>query len=427
MTEIKTSGGNSADSLLHTMTAQNFLTVSTHLELTAKSSTKTDKHTHSIIGNLNVDKYYSSLGEDTSVLMDDAKELLTTDQYITFFQTCGPAYIRSIRRNISLITIFNYENESTTSDSSLYSRLKSYGLVTPGPDIENSKKSQKNVNESSLRITMIARGIGRAADSTSMIPTKMEDYPDTMKAVYKNSQEPNTGAVAGVEIVYYVNSANFGVVANFQTHMDFATCTDEEDGSGNEVTCGTAAEASREAVEVNPMVRKFNTIENAEHVVRVEESVRDKLATIDLMTQCLSRLFEFPLDSANSALRNNKCLDFGQTCPEKTVQGLLTDLLGEDGEGEYYIQRELTRVRGFIAGYYSPCIYELSGEAYNLNEGNFQLTHWMNIPECNHMACTFSSAHWNGATCESAYNVESLQADINKKLLADMFCMPELQ
>ena len=66
---------------------------------------------------MRIERYYSSVREELSSLSDDALTLLDRQDYIGFFKSCGPNYIRSIRRAQEITAIFEF-NESSSEKSS---------------------------------------------------------------------------------------------------------------------------------------------------------------------------------------------------------------------------------------------------------------------------------------------------------------------
>lgn len=70
-----------------------------------------------ITSTMRIERYYSSVREELSSLSDDALTLLDRQDYIGFFKSCGPNYIRSIRRAQEITAIFEF-NESSSEKSS---------------------------------------------------------------------------------------------------------------------------------------------------------------------------------------------------------------------------------------------------------------------------------------------------------------------
>eukprot|EP00587_Corethron_hystrix_P004092 CAMPEP_0113312286 /NCGR_PEP_ID=MMETSP0010_2-20120614/9174_1 /TAXON_ID=216773 ORGANISM="Corethron hystrix, Strain 308" /NCGR_SAMPLE_ID=MMETSP0010_2 /ASSEMBLY_ACC=CAM_ASM_000155 /LENGTH=429 /DNA_ID=CAMNT_0000168075 /DNA_START=304 /DNA_END=1593 /DNA_ORIENTATION=+ /assembly_acc=CAM_ASM_000155 len=428
MIEIISSSGSDKYQGVKSKTVENLIMISRHLEMNSYSNEKTETHTESLVGILSVDKYYASFFEGESSLLEEAVTLIQENQYIAFFQSCGPSFIRSIRRSINVVAIFDYESSQRTTNTTDFFKLQENVMLQPGPDIENEKKKFKDVRESKLRITIRATGMGKAMQG-SMTPTNLGDYIDVMKTVYKGAQHPDTGLVKGIEVVSFINNPSFQLASNFHLQMDITMCYDDNDRS-NEVTCGTEDEVLREQIYVHPMVRKFNTFENAEHVVRIESMVRKRLVTIELFQQCINRLLQLPMNTRNSKLKNHKCvIDSAVRCSERTVQQLLEDLVGDSGgsgEEKYLYSRELSRVRTYIYGYFEPCIIDLSEDMYNIPEGTFQVKHWSTLDNCKEVSCTFEDAHWNGNTCVPSSTISAFINDLNKRLTSEMFCMPKL-
>jgi len=72
----------------------------------SQSESRTQTYKHYIIATMRTERYYSSIDEIHAELSDDARDLLQSGQYISFFQACGPNYIRSINRAAEITAIF---------------------------------------------------------------------------------------------------------------------------------------------------------------------------------------------------------------------------------------------------------------------------------------------------------------------------------
>ena len=60
----------------------------------AASTATAGRKTYRILGNMKVNRYYSSILESTAKMSGDALTLLDREDYVGFFKTCGTTYIR---------------------------------------------------------------------------------------------------------------------------------------------------------------------------------------------------------------------------------------------------------------------------------------------------------------------------------------------
>ena len=62
-----------------------------------------------VVSTMRIDRYYSSVKEEISPLSTSTLKLLDNEDYIGFFKSCGPAYVRSIRRSQEITAIFKFK------------------------------------------------------------------------------------------------------------------------------------------------------------------------------------------------------------------------------------------------------------------------------------------------------------------------------
>jgi len=94
-----------------------YAAIKAEVDYSASSSVERKSNTRMISSTMRIERYYSSVREELSSLSDDALTLLDRQDYIGFFKSCGPNYIRSIRRAQELTAIFKFEEESADTAS----------------------------------------------------------------------------------------------------------------------------------------------------------------------------------------------------------------------------------------------------------------------------------------------------------------------
>ena len=65
-----------------------------------------------MVATMNIMRYYHSVREELSAISEDALTLLDQQDYIGFFKSCGPNYIRGLRRAQELTAIFSFKSTS---------------------------------------------------------------------------------------------------------------------------------------------------------------------------------------------------------------------------------------------------------------------------------------------------------------------------
>lgn len=72
-------------------------------------TSKVETNTRYIVATMRIERYYASVREEVSPLLDEAVLLLERQDYVGFFKACGPNYIRGIRRAQEVTAIFSFQ------------------------------------------------------------------------------------------------------------------------------------------------------------------------------------------------------------------------------------------------------------------------------------------------------------------------------
>ena len=132
-------------------------------------------------------------------MSEDALTLLDAQDYIGFFKSCGPNYVRSIRRAQELTALFKF-----TSASEENAREFALGLKASGAGLDASAsfamKEKYTSITSNLAITVVGYGIGLNAEgSTQLMSTTLEEYNDVMKFAFQSfTQNENSHKIGMV-------------------------------------------------------------------------------------------------------------------------------------------------------------------------------------------------------------------------------------
>ena len=226
----------------------------------AKSSATSKETNHHVLGTLRVDSYYASVDEGASLLSTPAQTLLKGNDILGFFQSCGPAYIRSIGRRSTFLVIFTYTSKEGTKNSSfeaqLKAQLKKFGSSPGETNISAETKAsfEAALKESKLRITVKSIGLGKSKDA-SLIATTFDEFHNVIKNGFIATQDEFTGRVTSMEVVPWVENVQFQSLIG----LEEATLTD-----------GT---------KVPRFKMKLNLNDNAEFYMRVLRVGRAKLDT----------------------------------------------------------------------------------------------------------------------------------------------------
>merc|ERR1711957_1131391 len=185
----------------------------------AKSSGKVTAKTRMIVATMRIERYYSSVREELSPLSEDALTILDQQDYIGFFKSCGPNYVRSLRRAQELTAIFSFTSSSAERSRALSRSLQQTGgsfvtSIEAGSTNANKFKSES----SSMSITILGYGLGLNTEgSSTLVSATLEEYAEVMKFAFKSfttgEDSHNIGMVYGMEIVPWVDNTAFQVAS----------------------------------------------------------------------------------------------------------------------------------------------------------------------------------------------------------------------
>jgi hypothetical protein len=176
---------------------------------------------HNVRVEVNVDTYYASVDESSTNLSDSSRILLANNDIPGFFHSCGSYYVRSLGRTAKFVSIFTYLHEEETRDKQFELQLelaiKGFGaqlikLLGGGgqADLSLSVKSSfaAMARKKRLTITTKAWGLGKN-EKASLISYDLETYKAAIKDAFMSMQDPMTGRVTTMEIVPWVENADF--------------------------------------------------------------------------------------------------------------------------------------------------------------------------------------------------------------------------
>lgn len=406
------------------------------------------------------DRYYTSIDEAEVALIAPAVQLLARGNPVQFFQACGPNYIRSIRRNTEVMSIFVYGTMSVDTDSSMDMKITAMVSNPGGGSVNRAKHSRsekRNSSASGLVIKILASGLSFAAtqhaaeNGGSLVARNLKDFKNVMDTCFKSMQDPYAGFVKSVELVPWTSNAAFMNVLRIDQPMsrtlygcyyneagetvnqfgETEDCFDGSDGTPA-TTCGYDANM-RELFNENLCqvtgtedalhkdIRRFNLISNAEFIARLEDRLRHDLEQMQTHRNCIQDLMSFLPEYYEQDLLNHKRpgAGLGFSGPQMQVKTLLHMLIvgnaieipasasaykgswvgtGVQDENNFIYMRRLVLFTDYLEGYLEPCMLALGETTYGVSMGAMQLYHWTAVSECNRIMCTLpNSLMVNGA------------------------------
>mmetsp|Transcript_28640 Transcript_28640/g.65459 ORF Transcript_28640/g.65459 Transcript_28640/m.65459 type:complete len:484 (-) Transcript_28640:110-1561(-) len=357
------------------------------------TTTQTDTTEQHITALLSVDKYYISADETSAELLPDALSLIEQSLYVSFFQACGPNYIRSIRRTSSIVSDFKYKvTVSSSSEFNLKVTRAFFGFGS----------SSSALSESSMEITIAGFGIA-LQDTKPLRPRTVEQYKEAIDHGFESLKDVAVGNVESIEVVPWMANIQFQNAAELDTLVQ----------TGDSGT-------------LSPFLRRFYLLVNSEHIARLDENVRSRLRMMNMQIACLGALSRFLPDHNNHLLQDlqTRCPAFENCGPSQmTIGNLKNALIGEQSSqaNRYLMQRNSASMSLFIKNYFGPCLQEMARDQYGIEGGRLQSMHWTSMPSCQDVSCSFPGVNWNDSlrTCEASVGD-------NVDLVVDKYCMPTL-
>ncbi len=191
---------------------------------------------HNLRVEINMHTYYASVDEGSTVLSDAAKTLLLNNDIPGFFHSCGSFYVRSIGRTAKFVSLFTYLDETKERNKDFEMQLelaiKGFGgkLMEylsndqSGPrvtlNVRNSFESM--ASKKRLTITTKAWGLGKNQNAT-LIAYDLPTYKAAIKEAFISMQNPMTGRVSTMEVIPWVENANFQNFINLEEEIEDET------------------------------------------------------------------------------------------------------------------------------------------------------------------------------------------------------------
>ena len=247
---------------------------------------------HRMVATIDLDSYYASVDEAQTSLSDSAKNLLTNNDIPGFFDSCGSYYVRSINRRAKLVSVFEYETETTERDyefeGMIESQVKSFGLVTKtrttgawfwkkttsetryeqqGETQTTSNKLQEEFSEkaSKMRLTITTAGFGLGKDEdATLVSYDIESFKQAIIDAFKAMQNPLTGKVVSIEIVPWVENTEFQDYVKLNEAVTIPATKNDKN-------------ITIPAKVLQPYQMKHNINENAEFLAEIKKNDRNLL------------------------------------------------------------------------------------------------------------------------------------------------------
>jgi len=262
------------------------------------------------------DKFSNTLGNDGK-LVKGAAEFLRKGNYVGFFQMCGPGYVRSIRRESEISSVFRYlgdKNEGERSEfADMLRKRIDNGSWTGGNYnlFRDADRLEYHSFYPTLTVSIRAYGISFHSNhyhgNGIMFVKSMDQYMEVINSALSGTHSPEAGTVAALEVVPWSLSVPFYSKSSSGDTKEKETCqeTCNFEGEPCETNCYVAV--------YHPHIKRANAIWNAEFVAQLDQVMAAKLTALRNVMACHTAVRSFPSDSLSRLLRNHKYFnaDFG--------------------------------------------------------------------------------------------------------------------
>ena len=430
-------------------------------EYNSKSSLNSfNEESFMVIDTMRIDRYHSSMKEETSSMTKDATRLLDEQDYIGFFKSCGSSYVRSIRRAQEITSIFKFSTPSIDLAQEFASDLN---VLTQSIETDASFANQAKFISiaDSLDIKIVAFGLGLNPDgSGSLTSTSLEEYSNILAFSFKSFTQTedsgNIGMVYALEFVPWVDNAEFQITSkildenieillprslipkanpksgdtdavfmnNDSTRSQFECkdsfyridkygyCCEEEvlfnialrQYESEEQDVAMSSRVCKPIRKLETSVVKNNMSNNGEFVARLDSVVQYKLNQLFTLQTCLDSVNSFSEKYDNHILKSTDTAKYDASVEGKFTVRELKKVL--DPLNDYSLIRHMSNeLDEFIDMFYRPCIAALFGtnigSSSDIEPKYFMAHGWLTHDACAKISCLADNMRWNrdGSGC----------------------------
>ena len=439
-----------------------YYSVSAAVSASSSRSSKITAQSRVITSTMKIERYYSSVREEISPLSYDAFTLLERQDYVGFFNACGPNYVRSIRRAQEVTAIFKFTSTDTSTASSFAMSLQVSHPIFASAAVSRASSSRFRNSSSSLVIDIIGFGMGLNQEgSETLVATSLEEVKKVMmfsfKSMTQNDDADNIGMVYGMEVVPWVNNLAFQVAAKVAeenviipmprslmaraflktNHSDYTwvqgtsnrslyRCKDDSGGFEvdrygfccedeqlydpstkkyplleNPPVALAGTEVCRPVYNLDKALVKDNMANNGEFVARLDNAMRYKLAQIGSLEKCITAAKAIPSKYLRNYLKSNDSVKYDKDMTTRVTAYAL--LKAVDPLGDYGMLRQLGReLDEWIEMYYGKCLGALYGMGIGAtpdpDASLFMAYPWHSYSECMMLSCVINNMRWDRRT-----------------------------
>uniref|UniRef100_A0A7S1BY16 Uncharacterized protein n=1 Tax=Corethron hystrix TaxID=216773 RepID=A0A7S1BY16_9STRA len=406
-------------------------------------------------------RFQTTIDDSHMMLHSDVDNLLRTGDYVSFYQACGPSYIRSIRRRSEMMTVFTHDPRSFDIKRRLEGRQKLQSQSTDRKyggqdDMDNTHIELRAFGISTLKNEDVEdQGIHIQVRS-------VDDFWDATNYIYRQLQSTkvNAGVPVAMQIVPWHKSPLFQGSSGYLMDMDADICEDV----GPDEICQVGRYPQH--------LKNYNMMINAEHLTRMDDVLKRKMWDVVMMQACKVDLNKLDYVTEDILLVNLRYLTMIEEEPEAANIGASnfegeeeTNSQTEGGEEEHghshrrlhneqyddefknmsakrmrneiftheVFKERLRDLRDYVDHYYSPCASILGQSAGSVHGNSIMLNAWYEHDECMDTVCIMPGVEWHAEDqrCHIPEPVETRRAltteSFDYRLVMKMYCTPTLK
>ena len=414
----------------------------------SSSATRTTGQTNYVIATMRIERYYTSLKEESSKFSDDAILLLRRQDYVGFFKSCGPNYVRGVRRAQEVTASIKFQSSSTETASEFSKSIKGmkYGKRSGAASTQQQKFSSIN---RTVEIKIVGFGLGMSEQgSETLLATSLEEFGMVMKFAFNTmTKAPNAhhiGMVYGMEVRPWTEHVLYQLETGvqddplelplsrslipkayrrsdptdtnfFEAERDEFRCKDpvyeidmygyccEEESLYNheqEEYDSTSPElrVCRPVRTLDGAIVRENMSSNGEFIARLDRLLRLKQNQLSTIEKCISSVRAIPERFDAYHLKPNAGVKY-----DREIELLFTAFemkMALDPFNDYSIITHISKeIEEFIEMYYQPCLASLFGANIGTSSQTdaalFGAYPWYSHDACTKLSCLASNTRWD--------------------------------
>ncbi len=262
---------------------------------------KTVYNLQNLIVKVEVQSYYYALDETKSPLSNSARHLLENKQYVTFFNSCGHHYVRSVGTFATYYALLQYRLKGDTVVDEDFKNKLEKGLFNFHGG-EGTPKKQQNLKEDAeyRGLRVFVQGIGLSkGNMVNLIPVDINQFRRTVQDAVKLMQDPDSGLITRMEVVPWVENPE---LTAFMVKKD--ENTEKNDGG-------------------QQFIRMLRLEANSGVITEINRVSNHQVEQFHIATMCQNMLMRNYIDKSNEALFKS----FMGKVEEKTTVFTLADLI----------------------------------------------------------------------------------------------------